>query len=140
MGTILGTVTGKEKAMEIVREEPSITEDQRHELRGKIEKIAFGGSEGRNLLYQLEETIFYYPIVTALWEPLDAAVVPKEEATRQRILELVPEEKQDEVRKVLADLSNTYVDNEVEHRLFLAMAARAMSDPTILDKIAALEV
>ena len=41
---------------------------------------------------------------------------------------------------MLADLSNTYVDNEVEHRLFLAIAARAMSDPTILDKIAALEV
>ncbi|OFW59042.1 MAG: hypothetical protein A2V52_03485 [Actinobacteria bacterium RBG_19FT_COMBO_54_7] len=126
--------------MEIVREEPSITEDQRNELRGKIEKIAFGGSEGRNLLYQLEETILYYPIVSALWEPLDAAVVHKEEATRQRILELVPEAKKDEVRKVLADLSNTYVDNEVEHRLFLAIAARAMSDPTILDKIAALEV
>ena len=126
--------------MEIVREEPSITEDQRNELRGKIEKIAFGGSEGRNLLYQLEESILYYPIVSALWEPLDAAVVHKEEATRQRILELVPEAKKDEVRKVLADLSNTYVDNEVEHRLFLAIAARAMSDPTILDKIAALEV
>ena len=126
--------------MEIVREEPSITEDQRNELRGKIEKIAFGGSEGRNLLYQLEDTILYYPIVSALWEPLDAAVVHKEEATRQRILELVPEAKKDEVRKVLADLSNTYVDNEVEHRLFLAIAARAMSDPTILDKIAALEV